>query len=128
MSHPPHPFGPIVQLPPAYRREPLPPNEHVIPFAFVTWDRLERGIWHHVRAENWRRRDRYELPREGALYMHPADRIDLLRSEPTRPSAWLADPKPFGFDLITTERPDGPYGARRGCPVLRLANGTEVHL
>lgn len=102
-------------------------NEHVIPFATVTWDRLERGLWHH-------RHDlllafQPEPPREGWLFMHSGDLGDLLMSDPGRQrysSLALGWPmQPFGYELMETTNPD--Y-ARRGRPRLHLNDGTDVLL
>lgn len=103
---------------------------HLIPFARVTWDRLEKGIWHHVRdlrfAGAMTEFDR--LP-GGWLLMHPADEGDLLRSEPTdrlRFAAFDYWREPFGYQLVTTTT--DPARVRRGRPVLHLNDGTDVLL
>lgn len=109
-------------------RVPRAPNEHEVPFAEVTWDRLEKGIWYHVRGL---RRDgamgEFDRLPDGHLLMHPEDYIDLVTSNMpswvTQLFAW--PPKPFGYDLIQTTHPD--Y-ARRGRPRLRLNDGTDVLL
>lgn len=110
-------------------RAPMPPNEHEVPFAEVTWDRLEKGIWHHVRdLQRDGAMGAFDLLPDGHLLMHPADAEDFLLSEPS--PRFIAGPygyptKPWGYELITTRHPD--Y-ARRGRPRLRLNDGTDVLL
>lgn len=107
-------------------------DEHQVPFAEVTWARLEKGIWHHVRdlRLSGRMSEFGRLP-DGWLFMHPADHDDLLTSEPTdhlrysTPDFWT---KPYGYELVTTRNPDGAYGARRGRPRLHLTDGTDILL
>jgi hypothetical protein len=108
------------------------PNEHMIPFAEVTWARLEKGIWHLVR--DLRRSEQMDafgrLP-DGHLFMHPADVESLYVSEPTNRVLAATGPflgwpiKPYGYELIETQHPS--Y-ARRGRPRLHLNDGTDVLL
>jgi hypothetical protein len=124
----------VIDWPGLPRREPLPPNEHMIPFEEVTHDRIHKGL----RAE-WHARQlvhplRYVMP-GGTLYMHPADRISLLVSAPISPySLHLGGVVSrdgglglFGveWDLFTTQ---DPRVVRRGRPRLSLDDGTEVLL
>lgn len=104
-------------------------DDHLLPFGEVTWGRLEKGIWYHVRdlrlSGQTRAFDR--LP-DGWLLMHPADRMDLTLSEPTdrlRFSTLNWMDEPYGYQLVTTR---DPARVRRGRPVLHLNDGTDVLL
>ena len=111
-------------------------DEHLIPFGEVTWARLEAGIWHHVRDLRLSgAMDAFGRLPDGTLYMHPADQMDLLCSEPTQrvlysPAGSYGNygVKPWGYELVTTRTPSGAYGARRGRPRLHLNDGTDVLL
>lgn len=116
------------------RREPLAPNEHVVPFAEVTADRLFRGL---LAVWDERQRNeplRYQLP-DGTLYMHPGDRINLLATLPVE-GMWARVPAPItpagnvsligGSYLLVTHF--DPAVVRRGRPRLALDDGTEVLL
>lgn len=99
-------------------------NEHLIPFGLVTWERLARGMFYVVR--DWRREtQRIALP-GGSLWMHPGDRLDLLRSEPVSDMAkglafghfeWPAKGNVGGFQLLVTQDPNR---VRAGRPRLRI--------
>lgn len=121
----------VIDLPWMPRRAPLPPNEHMVPFARVASDRIVNGLRYELHDRTRAVMERYVLP-GGTLYMHPADHDDLLVSLPFerwRVGEWVHPGAVtfFGapFDLIVTQ---DPAVVRRGRPRLVLDDGTEVLL